>query len=260
MKILLALSLWIFSLNSHSNVDKRAKNDLSLNDLSLENFDLKKVAPKQKLKLVRMALQFPSEKRIQSLKKMPWAEKLVTQLAFEQKLSLTERWKALTALGRLQPQSKALEKAVQHKEWFMRNAGILAMSHGSRKRTLKWSRQLLDDPALVVRTAAVKIIHSLNAKELEPILWEKLKSKENFKSGEGLWIRKHIVEALGDLSKPGHEARFVNLLNDRDPRVHQPAIIALEKMTNSRFEGKTIFKRRQAWLSWWDKQSQHQSH
>ena len=242
--------LCIFSFNSYSSIDEKNKNHLSL-----KNLNPVKTSPKQKLKLVRMALQLPSEQRIQSLKKMPWAVDLITQVAFDKKSPLTERWKSLTALGRLKPQSPALENAVQHRDWFMRNAGLLAMSHGPKKRTLKWSRKLLDDPALVVRTAAVKMIRSLNGKELENLLWEKLRSKENFKSGESLWIRKHIVETLGDFSKPGYEARFVRLLNDKDPRVHQSAINALEKITNSRLKGKTTAKRRKAWLSWWSKKS-----
>lgn len=256
------LILFLTPLKSHASVDKKPAHYSSENHHpSAKNFailDTTKITPIQKLKLVRRALQLPSQQRIQSLKKMPWTEDLVTQIAFDRKYSLTERWKSLTALGQLNPQNQVLEKAVQHKDWFMRNAGILAMSQGPRKRAIKWSRKLLEDPALVVRTAAVKVIHNLNARELEDILWKKLKSKENFKSGESLWIRKHIVKALSDFSQPGQgqEARFVSLLNDKDSRVHQAAIQALEKITNSRFEGETITQQRQAWLSWWKKRPQ----
>ena len=247
-KVVIILGLFLVPFfSTYGNVEKGASY------LSLENFDHTKVLPKERFQLVRMALNRPHEERNRSLQKMPWAVSLMEEIAFDQQVQITERWRSLVSLGRLEPQSKALEKAVQHKDWFMRNAGLLALSYGPRKRALRWSRKLLDDPALVVRSAAVKVIRDLKAKEMESVLWSKLRSKENFKSGEGLWIRKNIVETLGDFSYPGQEVKFIQLLHDKDARVHGAAISALEKITKTPSKGGSLAQQRKAWLSWWKK-------
>ena len=250
------MGLLLLSGTAYGSLQKKSEGYRGPKDyLSLKDYNLKEAQPQERLKLIRIAFQLPSEKKIQSLKKMPWAVSTMTKMAFDPQLHTNERWQSLISLGKLAPQSQALEKAVQHKDWFVRNAGLLALSQGSRKRALKWSRKLLDDPALVVRSAAVKVIRNLKATEMEKVLWSKLRSKENFKAGEGLWIRKNIVETLGDFAYTGQEIRFIELLHDQDTRVHKAAIQALEKITKLHLEGKTLAQKRKSWLSWWGKKT-----
>lgn len=244
------------SLDAHANIDRKDHKPLSLTHLEkLSPLEMTRLFPEQKLKLVRMALQQPNKESLRLLKKMPWAVKSMTQLALNPEVKIEERWSSLISIGRLAPQSPFLEQAVQHTEWFMRNAALLALTQGPRDRALRWSRKLLDDPALVVRTAAVKTIRRLKANEMESLLWKDLNSPKNFKKGESLWIRKHIVETLGDFSRPGQEPQFIKLLKDPDPRVHAAAIKALEKITGMQFTGSNTTIQRKAWLFWWNQKT-----
>ena len=251
MRIFFAIGVCLFSLTAYASIKKKS------DSLSLKNFQALELSAGDKLKLVRMALKLSDKKRIYFLKKMPWAVDSMTRLAFDQNSQMAVRWRSLISIGYLEPQNPFLEKAVQHKDWLVRNAGLLALANGSRDKALKWSRKLLDDPALVIRTEAVKVIRRLKAIEMESILWENLNHQKNFKKGEGLWIRKHIVEALGDFSRPGQEKQFIELLYDKDPRVHKAAIGALEKITGIRFNGEIPSRQRQAWLVWWDQRQTH---
>lgn len=244
MRFFIALSLCLSAFYVHASIEKGTY-------LSLDALEKEKVLPEKRLPLLRMVLKLPREKKIQSLKKMPWATRFMAEKSFDKRLHMAERWQLMITLGGLDPQNKAIERALRHKDWFMRNAGLLALSYGSRKRAIEWSRKLLDDPALVVRGAAVKVIRDLKAKEMEALLWSKLRSKENFRSGEGLWIRKNIVETLGDFAYPGQEVRFIELLHDQDTRVHVAAMGALEKLTKTRLKRATAPQQRKAWLSWW---------
>ncbi len=245
-----SLALMLFSLQGQASIDKSP----SLHDTPFQKERVSNALP-SRLDITRRSLGLSRKQRVQFLKKMPWAEKVIIQLAFDEKISMGERWKAIISLGQLNPQHRILERAAQHKKWFMRNASILAMSRGPRERALRWSRQLLDDPALVVRTAAVRVIQKLKGKELEGVLWSKLQSKTNFRGGKSLWIRKNIVQTLGELSSPLYNERFVQLLNEKDSYIHDSAIAALERITNSRFKGETTAQKRQAWLSWWKDQA-----
>jgi HEAT repeat protein len=184
---------------------------------------------------VRMALQLPLPNRLKALAMQgPKTFERLQELAQAKSESLETRWRAITAMGRIEPvrAKPFLEAAMQSPDWSMRNAALVVIQYGERTWAVEWAKKLLDDDALVVRTAAVEAIDKMNAIELEDSLWQKLYSKENFKNGKSLWIRKHIARTLTRFARPGQERSFKQILTDEDTTLHSAAIEALTKLTS----------------------------
>lgn len=197
------------------------------------------------------ALRLPMDNRIQVLKEVGGEQK-VAELVFDRKQNLSDRWRAMTVLPYLDKglAKETISKAMQSQEWYIRNAALVAVPALDRQFALDLSLKYVADPALVVRTAAVQNISKLKGKEAEDVLWRRLNSRENFHNGESLWIRRHIVKALAEFAKPGKEANFVALLNDKDERLHPFAIRALEKITGQSSGKLPLSKQREKWLAW----------
>lgn len=177
-------------------------------------------------------LERPMASRLRELRKLR-SEKVqvfLSKAAFERERPLLERWRAVTTMGRLDPFlfRPELDRALSSPEWFMRNAALIALQTDERSRAIAWSQRMLEDKALVVRTQAVRNLIELDARESEPLLWEQIAHKRNFRSNESLWIRAHIAEALARFAIQGRAKKFQRLLLDNDERLHKWAIIGLE--------------------------------
>ena len=177
------------------------------------------------------------------------------ELAFDPREALQTRWRAITSMGQVWPRQSLsiLEKALSSNKWFMRNAAMIALTYGSRKKTLEWADKLLDDKALVVRTAAVQAIDQVYGRELSEKMWSRLNAKENFRYKKSIWIRKYIVRALSKFGRPEDTPRFVSLLRDRDARLYPYAIKGLERATGQvlGYHKATTDWKREKWLAWW---------
>ncbi len=201
------------------------------------------------------ALSRPLEERLAELRSQDSAYKNLQAIAFKKSNGMDLRWKALTALGRVGGAKSRtdLEKAMKSQEWFMRNAGLVAFSQLDRAGSVAWARKLLNDKALVVRSAAVDVI--VNSKDVAsaPLLWQKLYAKENYKRSQSLFIRRRIVEALAEIEGKGRESKFIAVLQDKDESLHEPAIEALERITAKTMgtPGESIPSRRAQWQSWY---------
>jgi HEAT repeat protein len=133
----------------------------------------------------------------------------------------------------------------------MRNAALIALQTDERPRAVAWSIRLLEDKALVVRTQAVRNLIELNAREAEPILWQQIAAKRNFRGHESLWIRMHIAEALSRFAGQGRARQFRRLLMDNDERLHKWAIKGLENSTGMKLSSgkEPVDIQRQKWLA-----------
>lgn len=204
------------------------------------------------------ALKLPLENRIKIINALgSQARPTLEFIAHDKKQTLQMRWRAVTALGRLYPikSMKVLEEMAQSSEWYLRNAAAIAMVYGERMWAINWSKKLLRDPALVVRTAAVQTLGKLKAAEAEDELWTALYSNINYSNGKSLWIRRHIVEALAHISTYGKQDKFIRVLYDDDKSLHQPAIVGLNKILKGKFSSgvESAPESRKKWLSWWSK-------
>ena len=208
--------------------------------------------------LVIMALRLPLKNRTNSIRiQGKRAFEALQDLAFDPTQPLFIRWRAITTIGNVFPEKAypVLEKALVDSRWFLRNAAILALPSVSKSDAIKWSVKLLDDRALVVRTAAVQTLTKLKAKTAEPILWEKLKSSENYYRGKSLWVRKHIARALGELASSSSLIKFIHLLKDSDERVQKQAILGLERLTGKKLSRRSapVAEQKVAWENWWSR-------
>lgn len=200
------------------------------------------------------ALGYSLEGRLRAFGKDPKKSyPALALLATDPHLSIQSRWRAVVTMGRLNAKAfrAELDKALNSKEWFMRNSALIALQTDERERAVYWSTKLLTDPSLMVRTQAVRNLIGLDAREAEPILWQQLQAKHNYRGEQSLWIRAHIAEALSRFAMKGRARHFQNLLLDRDERLHKWAIIGLESVTGYKMSDRKepVEVKRQKWLS-----------
>lgn len=159
--------------------------------------------------------------------------KKVVDVAFDDQKPMSVRWKALMLASDLGKKSSLedLVKASKSGDWFMRNASLVALKEQDSELSYQVAKKLIQDKALVVRSAAVDIISSSASPESRGILWEELNKKYNFKSNSSLWIRGQIIESLALKPESYEKNQFVKLLSEKDTRVQQQAVVALEKIT-----------------------------
>lgn len=197
-------------------------------------------------------LNLPAENRSQAL--LATTEDMYkdfVKVAFSEDQSMRLRWRALmlAAENRREKATPDLLKASVHKQWFMRNAALVALAEVNESEAQKLAKKLLKDKALVVRSAAVDILQKNPRPEIRDLLWGELAQKYNFRNQESLWIRSQILEVLAQ--KPAdHEIKlFTKLLNDKDARVQVAAVGGMEKLTGVKLgDGKSTSKNRvQLW-------------
>lgn len=190
---------------------------------------------------------------LQSFASLPKNRDLAS-IAFNKDLTVKTRWRALMALAVTQEERSLvhLERAVRSKDWFMRNAGIIAMNQIAPEKALTWARRMIHDPALVVRTTAVLVFQQRGQISDRDLLWRELDNKINFKRGESLWIRHHIVTTLATLSSPSDVPKFLKLLDDSDQRVRRASVIALESLTGNEpsYKGSSLNQKVAHWKNY----------
>lgn len=199
-------------------------------------------------------LRLPPENRLMAAKNSDKdMYKDLIKVAFADDQSMRIRWRALMVAAETYgvKSTQDLLKAAQHKEWFMRNASLVALAEVNREQAERLALKLVKDKALVVRSAAVDILQKSVAPSTRDILWEELDQKYNFRNQQSLWIRSQIVEALA--SHPvDHELRiFGKLMVDGDVRVQSAAVMGLEKLTGTKL-GESKMPREKV-ISLWQK-------
>lgn len=174
-------------------------------------------------------------------------------VAFSETQSMRLRWRALmlAAENRRDKATPDLLKAANHKQWFMRNAALVALAEVNEPEAQKLAKKLVKDKALVVRSAAVDILQKNVRPEVRDLLWDEMNQKYNFRNKESLWIRSQIVEALA-LKPADHELKiFSKFLYDKDRRVQSAAVLGMEKLTGVKL-GEAQSSRDKVVLLWQD--------
>jgi len=179
-------------------------------------------------------LSLPSENRSQvALNSDQDMYKDYVAVAFSEGQSMRMRWRALMLAAELHRDKATpdLLKASLHKQWFMRNAALVALAEVNEAEAQKLAKKLLKDKALVVRSAAVDVLQKSPLPEIRDLFWEELAQKYNFRNKESLWIRSQIVEALAQKPADFEIKSFTKLLDDKDLRVQSAAVVGMEKLT-----------------------------
>ena len=205
---------------------------------------------------VENILSLPLNNRLQSLRKLDHGRyDEIRALAFNAEQNMELRWRALLALPRLQPKRAVvdLDAALKSKEWFMRSSALLGWQSLGREPARARAESALKDKALMVRATAVDILADIGDTASAPTLWSALNDRNNYMNQQSLFIRRRIVEALSAMERAGSEAKFVAILADADSTLHEPAILALERLTGRRLgqvrEATQLKKGR--WQKWW---------
>lgn len=151
--------------------------------------------------------------------------------------SLKTRWSALMLAVEIQPENalKELMPFVESKDWFMRNAALIAIESLDSKKGLEVARQLISDRALVVRSAAVEVLAKSSKSEDRELLWKELAHERNYKGQNSLWIREQILTVLNAKPRPEEIKKFAQLLFDRDSKTQKRVLPTMEKLTTMRF-------------------------
>lgn len=178
-------------------------------------------------------LNLPAENRRQLAEVNAEKYPQFLELAFDQNQPMSLRWRALVAASDAKGSAalKDILKAADSKEWFMRNAALVAVNSISISEGEKLAQKLISDKALVVRSAAVEILQNSKDQEIRNTLWVELNKDYNFKKKQSLWIRPQIVKVLAKTPKDAEIKDFMKLLDDKDLKVHPSAVAGLEKLT-----------------------------
>lgn len=178
------------------------------------------------------------------------------QIAFNENSDLQIRWRALVLSARLQGDKvKAdINQAAKSSEWFMRSAAMMAANEISSDEGIVLARKLVNDKALVVRSAAVDILGNSGAPSDRNLLWAIIKDPINKRKGQSLWIRSQALQILAKSPQKSEVPQYISLLKENDVELQAISIHALELVSDVQFG--TVHDRisdhRKRWLQWWE--------
>lgn len=215
-----------------------------------------KVATKTDLPmLAEEILTLPEKNRyLVAEKKSDELYPVLIEFSKSEKKSMQTRWKALTLAVHLVGEKSLpeVEQALKAPEWFMRNAGLVALQSIDPEKAKARAKGLMKDKALVVRSAAVEVIGNDLDTSTRDLFWDELEASYNFRQKQGLWVRGQILEKLAAHPEKKEIPLFVKALKDKDLKLHSSAIAALERTTQVKL-GKShegLSEKRQMWIQW----------
>jgi HEAT repeat protein len=89
-------------------------------------------------------------------------------------------------------------------------------------------------------------------------LVEALEDPSNTYRGQSLWVRRHYVEALGQIGSKNALGGLIRALRDEDPAVRSAALEAVERIAGRSYaEGRSRPEQVEAWERWWANQQPH---
>jgi HEAT repeat protein len=181
----------------------------------------------------------------------------VVDLALDASADPRERWVAIRVLGRVPspPAVGALRRLLADPAAAIRAAAAAAAADTGRADLAEPVAALLEDPATLVRTASADALGTFRQPRTVPYLERALGDPTNTYRGQSLWVRRHLVAALGAIGDRSALPTLVRCLDDGDPQVAQAALRALEQVTGlSWAEGRDTAQEREAWKRWWSSQ------
>lgn len=149
--------------------------------------------------------------------------------AFSNENDMHVRWKSLIKMAETKKKASVpdLKKALKSDTWYMRNAALLALDSINPDLAFEAAKKQLDDPALVVRSAAVDVLakNKSRAQEVRKYLWDELKDDQNKFKNRSLWIREQIAKILAESPQGSEREKFLAMANEPELRVHAEAAL-----------------------------------
>lgn len=155
-------------------------------------------------------------------------------------LPMSARWQSLLKAAELAgpqqiPEITAFAKS---NDWFMRNAALVALEKINTSYAIDQAKILVQDKALVVRSAAVEMLAKKNTLEIKRLFAEELSKPYNFSGRQSLWIRPQIMKVIAAGVSTDDRQFMAKHLFDSDKKVATLSALALEKISTIRFEDK----------------------
>lgn len=147
-------------------------------------------------------------------------------------ISIDQKWELFKKIKNGNPEfaQKVFLTCLKSSDWALRSGGLQFLaSIEPQLAKVKALELFKNDPALLVRSAALQVLEQLDLKNHKQDLWLALKDSKNFHKGHSLWIRKEIAKNLILISEKSDTLAWSLLLNDKDQDVIHYSIQALEK-------------------------------
>jgi hypothetical protein len=173
-----------------------------------------------------------------------------------------ENWVAARAIGRIGGEGarRSLESGLASRRVITRLGAIAGLQTLGDKESVQPLERALFDQALAVRASAADALGALGSKRSAKALAQALDLPANFHQGTSLFVRRHIVEALGAIGSIAGIETLVGALADSDPSIAMAALHALGQTTGMDFRGSAVLSGTpvgkddiEAWTSWWSK-------
>jgi HEAT repeat protein len=178
-------------------------------------------------------------------------------MAEDPAIDAKQRWVIIRAIGKIDSPLgiQALERLLHDDISGIRAAAAMALSDTGDEAHAEKIAALLEDPAVIVRGTAADALTVLGAPAAVPYLARALDDPSNFYRGESLWVRRHIVLALGAAQDKAALPALIRCLDDADSDVVDTALGALEQVSGvSWADGRSRDEQIQAWLRWYANQ------
>jgi HEAT repeat protein len=144
-----------------------------------------------------------------------------------------EAWVAARAMGRIGGDGaiNTLLGGLKAKRIITRLGAVSGLHILKPDRAVEPLERALFDQAMTVRAAAADALAAIGNRNSHKALSEALNLPGNYLQGQSLFVREHIVHALGDVGSIGGIDALVNVLEDDDPRIALAATKSLTKIT-----------------------------
>lgn len=172
------------------------------------------------------------------------------------KKPMSVRWQALINAADVAQyaQIEEIKAFAKSKEWYMRNAALVALEKINVNHAEEEAQLLIKDKALVVRSAAVDVLAKRFTRENRNLMALELSKPYNFAGKQSLWIRSKIFNVIAAKASSGDRPFFVKYLFDNDEKISQAAAATLERITDVNLSDKNKvnewrnYVKKQNWL------------
>jgi hypothetical protein len=173
-----------------------------------------------------------------------------------------ENWVAARAIGRIGGEGarRSLETGLGSRRVITRLGAIAGLQTLGDRESVGPLERALFDQAMAVRASAADALGTLGSKRSAKALSRALDLPANFHQGTSLFVRRHIVEALGAIGSIAGLETLVGALADSDPTIAMAALRALGQTTGMDFRGSAVLRGTpvgkddiEAWNHWWSK-------
>ena len=161
------------------------------------------------------------------------------QAASNRQLSMTDRWQSLVRAGQIAKSDEIvkIQEFAKSSDWYMRNASLVALESINVSYGMDQAKALIQDKALVVRSAAVTMLSKKNTLEIRQLLAAELSKPYNFSGKQSLWIRSQIMQQMAKTATQDDRRFLARHLFDTDSAVAKQSADALEKISSVQFSG-----------------------